>query len=190
MDPMGKCNLVKFLFVCPASQGRTSKMTACVQCVSNSLNESHQKSILEIVTICRFCGESWKTRDKHAIFTYNMLRVVKLYDLYRLNASDLVWNGTLPSGASGLWHHSFRFEIPWCALSCHKLNGENGENGGYLSSKAGIVQRNLGFLKLKHMHLVLLICCIVAIFFPAQKPGCYFSNQFTLLPCSALFWKV
>ena len=133
MDPMGICNLVKFLFsVCPASHARTSKMTACVQCVFDSLNDNHQTPIQEIVTICRFCSEWWKTRDKHAIFTYNMLRVVKLYDLYCLNA--LILFEMVPfqvaQAACGTISYCqnlcFRFEIPWCALSCHKLNGENG----------------------------------------------------------------
>lgn len=102
------------------------------------------------------------------MFTYNMLRVVKLYDLYCLNASilfEMVPFQVAQAACDTIsfcQNLSFRFEIPWCALSCHKLKGENGV-GRISSSKAGIVQRNLGFLnELKNMHLVLLICCIVA----------------------------
>lgn len=112
-----------------------------------------------------------------------MLRVVKLYDLYCLNASILFEMVPFQVAQAACYTISycqnlcFRFEIPWCALSCHKLNGRNGV-GRISSSK----------VRMKNMHLVLLIIfCIVAIFFPGQKPGRYMSNQFHI---AALFSSI
>lgn len=129
---MGICNLIKFLFsVCPASHATTSKRRHVFSVSVTASMRSRQRPIKEMVTICRFCGESWKSRDKHAIFTYNMLRVVKLYDLYCLNASFLLEMVPFQVAQAACDTISycqnlcFRFEIPWCALSCHTLNGNN-----------------------------------------------------------------
>ena len=57
---------------------------------------------------------------------------MKLYDLYCLNASilfEMVPFQVAQAACDTIsfcQNLSFRFEIPWCALSCHKLKGENG----------------------------------------------------------------